>query len=51
MLKMGMKEYIYHLLDKLSDQYKTELKKAKFEAEVREKIGLLTMQHDSKEKK
>ena len=51
MLKMGMKEYIYQLLDKLSEKYKTEHKRAKLESEVREKIALLTIERDHKAKK
>lgn len=44
---MGIKEYIYRALDKLSEKYKTEHKKAKLETEVKEKIEQLTQERDA----
>ena len=48
MLKIGIKEYIYQALDRLSDKYKTEYKNARLETEVKYKIDRLSQERDSK---
>jgi len=48
MLKTSIKEYIYQVLDKLSEKYQTEIKNTKLETAVKNKINKLTANRDKK---
>lgn len=48
MLKANIKEYIYQVLDKLSEKYKTELKTAKTENRICATIKKLTDERDKR---